>query len=712
MLLHPSSGTNARKTTPANARGRGAATNTPNRFEPLHLEPDTVEPDEEDFERRQPTEYFDDASRSILARNDSPDVGFAYSLNPYRGCEHGCVYCADGETPILLADGNRRALAELTVGDEIYGTEQRVNYRRYAKTQVLAHWEVQKQAYRITLQDGTELTAAGDHRFLTARGWKFVTGTECGSDRRPHLTLNDKFMGSGGFSTGSATEDRDYQRGYLCGMIRGDGTIDEYSYNGRRRRIDTQCHFRLALIDDEGLDRSAEYLRQAGVDTHFFLFQEASATRQRIHGIRTHARISVDKIRALIEWPHAPTTQWNRGYLAGIFDAEGHFSCNTLRISNTDDDIIAQTEWALHRQGFRFVVEETKAKRKKPMRVIRIRGGLRQHLRFFHETRPAIGRKCNIDGTALKSTEPLGVVSIEPVGKMTLFDITTGTGDFIANGVVSHNCYARPTHEYLGLSAGLDFETKILVKQDAPDLLRETFRKKSWEPQVVALSGNTDCYQPVERQLEITRRCLEVFLEFHNPVTIITKNRLVARDVDLLQQLAALDLVHVTLSVTSLKPALTGVLEPRTSRPRQRLAAIETLSAAGVPVGINVAPLIPGLNDEEIPSILAAASQAGARWANYIMVRLPGAVKPLFLEWLERHMPDRAGKIQSRLRRIRDGELTDPRFASRMRGEGELADLISRFFTLARKQNGLDGHDHELVTHHFRRRHPLQLDLF
>ncbi|MBT6147941.1 MAG: radical SAM protein, partial [Gemmatimonadetes bacterium] len=207
---------------------------------------------------------------------------------------------------------------------------------------------------------------------------------------------------------------------------------------------------------------------------------------------------------------------------------------------------------------------------------------------------------------------------------MTLFDITTGTGDFIADGVVSHNCYARPTHEYLGFSAGLDFETRILVKENAPDLLRDTFRKKSWEPQIVALSGNTDCYQPVERRLELTRKCLQVFLEFRNPVTIITKNALITRDLDILQQLAALHLVHVTMSITSLKRPLTAMMEPRTSRPEQRLAAIATLHEAGIPAGVNVAPLIPGLNDEEVPNILEASAARGAQWANYIMVRLPG----------------------------------------------------------------------------------------
>ncbi len=273
-------------------------------------------------------------------------------------------------------------------------------------------------------------------------------------------------------------------------------------------------------------------------------------------------------------------------------------------------------------------------------------------------------------------------------------------------------CYARPTHEYLGFSAGLDFETKILVKEDAPQLLEEAFHKKGWQPQTVALSGNTDCYQPLERHLKLTRRCLEVFLQFRNPVTIITKNHLVTRDVDLLQELARLDLVHVTLSVTSLRPELTSILEPRTSRPKLRLKAIDTLASMGIPVGVNVAPLIPGLNDEEIPSILKACSNRGAQWANYIMVRLPGQVRPLFIDWLERNIPDRAAKVISRIREVRDGNLSDPQFGSRMRGNGQLAEMVEEFFEISRRRHGFDDSRlRPLSTDHFRRSSRDQLEL-
>lgn len=273
-------------------------------------------------------------------------------------------------------------------------------------------------------------------------------------------------------------------------------------------------------------------------------------------------------------------------------------------------------------------------------------------------------------------------------------------------------CYARPSHEFLGFSAGLDFETRILVKEDAPELLAHAFQKQSWEPQVVALSGNTDPYQPLERRLALTRRCLEVFLRHRNPVVIITKNHLVTRDVDLLEEMARLDLVRVTLSITTLRPDLVGVMEPRTSRPEGRLRALRELSARGVPVSVNVAPVIPGLTDEEIPSILKAAAEHGATNASYIIVRLPGPVKELFLDWIQRIYPDRAQRIINRLTDLRGQRLTDSRFGLRMRGEGEWADTISNLFAMSCRKLGLNDHYPLLSTSHFRRLAGGQVDLF
>lgn len=273
-------------------------------------------------------------------------------------------------------------------------------------------------------------------------------------------------------------------------------------------------------------------------------------------------------------------------------------------------------------------------------------------------------------------------------------------------------CYARPSHEYLGFSAGLDFETKILVKENAPALLSEAFQKPSWEPQVVALSGNTDPYQPLERTLRLTRQCLEVFLRHRNPVAIITKNYLVTRDADILEEMARMNLVTVALSITTLKPELVGSMEPRTSRPARRLQAIEELVGRGIPVSVNVAPVVPGLTDEEMPAILKEAAARGASNASYIMMRLPGPVKDLFLDWIEREHPDKVNKIVHRLRELRGERLTDSRFGVRMRGEGEWAETVSNLFGMTCKKLGLNASYRKLSTDHFRRLRRGQRELF
>ncbi|MBI3542266.1 MAG: PA0069 family radical SAM protein [Deltaproteobacteria bacterium] len=271
-------------------------------------------------------------------------------------------------------------------------------------------------------------------------------------------------------------------------------------------------------------------------------------------------------------------------------------------------------------------------------------------------------------------------------------------------------CYARPTHEYLGLSAGLDFETKIFVKEKAPELLRERLSHPAWEPQPIAMSGVTDCYQPIERKLRLTRGCLEVLAELRNPVVIITKNQLVTRDLDLLSELGKLDAALVALSVTTLDDELCGKLEPRTSRPRARLRALEDLSKAGVRTMVMVAPVIPGLTDHEMPAILKAAADAGASRAAYVTLRLPGAVTPLFQDWLARHRPDRKERVESHLRSLRDGKLNDSTFGKRMRGEGAFAENLKRTFELFTRKYGLNDSRVELATHHFQR--PGQLRLF
>ena len=264
-------------------------------------------------------------------------------------------------------------------------------------------------------------------------------------------------------------------------------------------------------------------------------------------------------------------------------------------------------------------------------------------------------------------------------------------------------CYARPSHEYLSFSAGLDFETRIMVKARAPELLRDKLSSRSWQPQVVALSGNTDCYQPVERKLEITRRCLQVFAEFRNPVSMLTKSDLVMRDIDVLKQLAAHDAIAVNLSVTSLSSELAGKLEPRAARPHRRLKAVEALAAAGIPVGVLIGPVIPGLNDTEIPAIVAAAASAGAQWAGWVMLRLAQPLPQLFDEWLETHYPERRMKVWSRIRDVRGGKDSSTEFGQRMVGQGEYAQQLQALFHAAHRKHFGAREAHHLSVHHFRK---------
>jgi DNA repair photolyase len=273
-------------------------------------------------------------------------------------------------------------------------------------------------------------------------------------------------------------------------------------------------------------------------------------------------------------------------------------------------------------------------------------------------------------------------------------------------------CYARPFHEYLGFGAGLDFETKIMVKTDAPALLRAELASPKWKPQTIAMSGVTDCYQPAERRFRITRSCLEVLAEFRNPVGIVTKNHLVTRDLDVLGELARHDAAMVFVSITTLDAELAAKLEPRASLPAMRLRAIRELRDAGVRVGVMVAPIIPALNEEEVPAILRAAREAGAETAGRVVLRLPHGVKNIFADWLERHFPLRREKVLARVRALRDGKLNDAAFGSRMRGEGIFAEQIERLFTVAARKAGFaEGRHKPLSVAAFRRPGGTQMGL-
>jgi DNA repair photolyase len=518
--------------------------------------------------------FYEVHAKSIVNRVPATSrMAFTWTINPYRGCQHACSYCQIGETPILMADGRTKSLADIRVGDAIYGTVRSGYYRRYAITKVLAHWSTVKAAYRITLADGTQLIASGDHRFLTERGWKHVTGAEQGPLQRPFLTVNNKLMGTGGFAE-PPKNTVDYRRGYLCGMVRGDGHLGKQS------------------------------------------------------------------IRHFIAWPEAPTPEWQKGFLAGIFDAEGSYSQGVFRIANTDPEIISHTAAALTSFGFAYETEPTE--RSNGLVYLRLRGGLREVLRFFHTTDPAITRKRSIDGVALKSDAEVQVTEIKPLGiEVPMYDITTGTGDFIANGVVSHNCFARNTHTYLDLDAGHDFDSKVVVKVNAPELLRKKLASAGWRGEHIAMGTNVDCYQRAEGKYQLMRGIITALRDAANPFSILTKGTLILRDLDLLTEAAQVTDVGLNVSAGFVDKELWRTLEPGTPSPERRLDACKTLTDAGLRCGVLMGPIVPFLSDSpaQLEAAVRRAADSGAAHVTPIILHLRPGTREWYLQWLNDHHP-------------------------------------------------------------------------
>jgi DNA repair photolyase len=411
--------------------------------------------------------FYEVQAKSIVSHvPEASRVPFRWTINPYRGCQHACVYCVSGNMPILMADGTTMPIADVRVGDALYGTVRDGWYRRYAVTEVLAHWSTMKPAYRVTLEDGTRLIASGDHRFLTERGWKHVTGAEQGPEQRPFLTINNKLMGPG--------------------------------------------------------------------------------------------------------------------------------------------------------------------------------------------TDPAITRKRSIEGAALKSDAKLRVAAIEPLGiELPMYDITTGTGDFIANGVVSHNCFARNSHTYLGLDAGKDFDSTVIVKVNAPELLRKKLASPGWRGEHIAMGSNVDCYQRAEGKYELMRGIIAALRDAANPFSILTKGTLILRDLDLLLEAAEVTDVGLNVSAAFVDKELWRAIEPGTPAPRRRLDACATLNDNGLRCGVLMGPVVPFLSDS--PAQLEAAvrqiAEAGAAHVSPIVLHLRPGTREWFLRWLRTTHPELIGRYAALYRR-------------------------------------------------------------
>jgi DNA repair photolyase len=589
------------------------------------------------------TRFYEVRAKSAL--NKVPNASrmpFRWTINPYRGCAHACLFCGAGDTAVLMADGRTKPLAEIRPGDRIYGTVRIDQYRRYVATEVLDHWSTIKPAYRVVLEDGTEIVCSGDHRFWTARGkWKHVTGAECGRLRRPHLTLNDKLMGVGKFAAGP-DHNEDYRAGYLCGMIRGDGHLASRDYPRPNGRKWTHHLFRLALVDMEGLRRTREYLRAIQVETKEFQFAAAVGYNEEVNAIRTQRGDSVEVIRTAIRFPRWPTQDWRKGFLAGIFDAEGSYGgYRILRIANTDRELIDRTQRYLRDLGFDVAIDGPHGN--SALMCVRIRGGIREHLRFFHTVDPAISRKRSIEDAMIKCNARLGVVAIEPLGmEMPLYDITTRSGDYISNGVISHNCFARPTHRYLDFDAGRDFEKEIVVKVNVPEVARAELMRPSWKREHVALGTNTDPYQWVEGRYRLMPGIWEAMRDSGTPSSVLTKSPLLLRDIELFKQIHEVAGFAANLSIPTLDEKAWRASEPHTPHPRKRIEAVAELNRAGIPTGVLIAPLMPGINDspEQVEEILELCGEAGAVNIGGIPLHLRGEVRDIFFEWLRSYRPD------------------------------------------------------------------------
>jgi DNA repair photolyase len=560
-----------------------------------------------------------------------------WTINVYRGCSHACSYCLSGETPILMADGRTRPISDIRPGDRVYGTERRGTYRHYVSTEVLDHWPTVKPAYRVTLEDGTKLIASGDHRFLTDRGWKHIA-PDGGPGQRPHLTTNNHLLGTGRLAAPPVI-DGDYVRGYLTGIVRGDANLATYRYHRPGRTHGDVHRFRLALVDREPLDRTREFLASCGVPTATFAFSPATDTRKALTAIRTSSGPQVQRIRDLIAWPGDPTIGWRKGFLAGIFDAEGSHSRGVLRIANADPTILKQTVDCAEQFGFCAVLEPPRVN---GVRCVRIAGGLRERLRFFLLTDPATTRKRTIDGVAIKSDADLRVIAVEPLGvDIPMYDISTGTGDFIADGVVSHNCFARPTHEYLGLNVGEDFDRKIVVKINAVERIRAELADPTWAHEPVAMGTNTDPYQRAEAKYRLTRGVIESLAEHRNPFSILTKSPLVTRDLDLIAEAAKHADVRVDFSLGTLDQRVWRATEPGSPDPRRRVDAMRRLAERGVRTGALIAPVLPALSDsaEQLREVVAAVRGAGGEILGLSPLYLRRGTREHFLDWLAGYDP-------------------------------------------------------------------------
>ncbi|MET0424675.1 MAG: intein-containing Rv2578c family radical SAM protein [Actinoplanes sp.] len=532
--------------------------------------------------------FYEIRAKSLINRVPGRSrVPFEWTINPYRGCSHACTYCLAGDTPILLADGSTRPLAELRPGDAIMGTMGAGPHRRYVPTTVLDHWSTAKPAFRVTLADGTRLVASGDHRFLTDRGWRHVSPAE---PHQPALAIGDLLAGVGRFAE-PPKESPDYQAGFLCGLIRGDAARGD------------------------------------------------GAAREGDAWVRADGYLEDVPLHEALRWPELPTGAWYRGFLAGAFGSTGRADRLAISFTIADRVFLGRVRAALTHLGLPSRI---------PARVrpgasteVEIARDLWAALRFRHLT-GVDGAPLDASGVGVRAGRQLAVVDIEDLGlTLPLFDISTGTGDFIADGVVSHNCFARHTHTYLDLDAGQDFDTKIVVKVNAGELIRRELAARNWSGAHIAMGTNVDVYQRAEGRYRLMPEILAALRDHANPFSILTKGTLILRDLELLTQAAEVTRVGLSFSVGFVDEKVWRAVESGTPSPRRRLDAIRRLTDAGFGVSVLMAPILPGLTDtdESIEQTVAAIAAAGATSVSPLALHLRPGAREWYAAWLTRTHP-------------------------------------------------------------------------
>ncbi len=601
-------------------------------------------------------------ARSVLNRvpGTSP-LPFRWTVNPYRGCSHACVYCLGGDTRVLLADGGTRPIAELAVGDAVLGTRPGDGGRTYVRTTVRARWSTVKPGVRVHLSDGTVLTASGEHRFLTDRGWRHVTGGWCRAGRRPRLHVGDVLLGPGRAAVEQApprTATPGYRRGYLAGVVRGDGAV-----------------FPSAHLELEALGRAHHYLsvlgheRPAPAELVAARFSPVVDGRVPAPWERpVPAGAALPAVGAVAAWPERPGEDWCAGFLAGVVDARGAVDGGVLRVRHADEEVVGRVAGALHRLGFRFAVEPGDGRE----RCVRLRGDAGELLRLLDLVRPAVRRR--VDGAPVGAAAR--VTAIEPTGRAEeLHDITTGTGDFVAEGVVSHNCFARGTHTYLDLDAGADFDSQIVVKVNAAHVLERELRAPRWRREPVAMGTNTDPYQRVEGRYALMPGIVRALASTGTPFSILTKGTVLVRDLPLLASVAPDVPLGLGVSIALLDRPLQARLEPGTPSPEARLDLVRRTTDAGLRVGVVVAPVLPLLTDstEALDALLGRIAAAGATGAGVMALHLKPGTRPWFTQWLAREHPR---LVEPYARLYRRGAYVDPEYRRAL--AGRVAPLLRR----------------------------------